>query len=122
MRTTKKQTENDFISLDYVVDFFYTIGFTWELEYFNHKEQRYKNAEKFEDIVSDWPRLTTLQLYSGENQGQVDFLITPALFKRYREIFEVQGSQSQMELVKDYSNEWQRFVLEKKSSETKNTP
>ena len=76
---------NDFdITIKDVVEFFYTIGFTWEHRYYNSKLRRFVDAKTFDDIVSSYPYTTTFELYSGENMGYVDFFVTPTQFKRYR--------------------------------------
>ena len=47
---------NDFdITIKDVVEFFYTIGFTWKRSYYNHKLRKFVNAKTFDDIVLDYP-------------------------------------------------------------------
>lgn len=106
---------NDFdITIKDVVDFFYTIGFTWEHSYYSHKSRRFVDAKTFDDIVSNYPYTTTLELYSGENMGYVDFFITPTQFKRYREETNVMGSGSNIYVDRDYSKQWVKFIVERK--------
>ena len=109
---------NDFdITIKDVVEFFYTIGFTWEHRYYNHKSRRFEDAKTFNDIVSSYPHTTTLELYSGENMGYVDFFITPTKFTRYREETNVMGSGSNIYVDRDYSKNWVKFIVEKKYRE-----
>lgn len=105
---------NDFdITIKDVVEFFYTIGFTWEHGYYNRKLRRFVDAKTFDDIVSNYPYTTTFELYSGENMGYVDFFVTPTQFKRYREETNILGSGSNI-YVDDYSPKWLKFIVERK--------
>ena len=109
---------NDFdITIKDVVEFFYTIGFTWEHSYYNSELRRFVDAKIFDDIVSNYPYTTTLELYSGENMGYVDFFISPTKFMRYREETNVMGSGSNMYVDRDYSRQWVKFIVEKKYKE-----
>lgn len=117
------KNSNDFdITIKDVVEFFYTIGFTWEHRYYNNKLRRFVDAKTFDDIVSSYPYTTTLELYSGENMGYVDFFITPTKFTRYREETNVMGSGSNIYVDRDYSKQWLKFIVERKYKESiKNT-
>ena len=105
-----------------VEEFFYTIGFTWKHSYYNSKLRRFVDAKTFDDIVSDYPYLTTFELYRGENMCYIDFFVSLTKFVRYRDETNVMGSGSSFYADKDYSKQWIKFIVEKKYRQiTENT-
>ncbi|MGN0960749.1 MAG: hypothetical protein ACI4PF_00950 [Christensenellales bacterium] len=104
------------MKIEYVEEFLSRLGYEWKREYFNSKTLDYVVAEKWEDIRSNFFRLTSLRLYKGKDYGYIDFLINEKHFIQYREEPEIQGSGSQIYMDKDYSNEWQQFQAEKSPS------
>ena len=99
-----------------VQEFLGKIGYEWKGEYYNSKAREYVVAERWEDIRSNFARLTSLKLYRGERDGYIDFLINESRFIQYREETEIQGSGSQIYLDKDYSDEWMQFQVAKSPS------
>jgi len=106
------------ITIEDVEGFFKTIGFTWEHNYYNPKLRRFIVAKAFDEIVSDYPYLTTFELYRGENMGYVDFFVSPTKFVRYRDETNVMGSGSSVYADKDYSKQWLKFIVERKHKQS----
>ncbi|MBQ7880943.1 MAG: hypothetical protein IJ358_03790, partial [Clostridia bacterium] len=105
------------ITIEDVQGFLYSIGFTWKHRYYNHKLRRFVDTKTFDEIVSDYPYLTTFELYSGENMFYVDFFVTPEKFIRYRDETNIMGSGSSVYADKDYSKQWPKFIVERKHKE-----
>jgi len=108
---------NDFdITINDVEEFINSIGFRWKHSYYNHKLRRFVDAKTFDDVVSDFPYLTTFKIYVGKNMDEyyVDFFITPTQFMRYKDETNIMGSGSNLYVDKDYSKQWLKFIEERK--------
>ena len=102
--------DNFDITIEDVEEFFKDIGLTWKHNYYNPKLRRFIDAKTFDEIVSDYPYLTTFELYRGEDIGYIDFFVSPTKFIRYREETNVMGSGSSLYADKDYSKQWIKLI------------
>ena len=109
------------ITINDVEEFLSTIGFIWKHKYYNSRLKDFIDAEKFEDIVSNYPYTTMLELCGGKYMVHVNFFITPTKFMRYREETNVIGSGSNIYADRDYSQKWTEFMNERKNKEFNKT-
>ena len=100
--------------LDNVRDFLADHGWKWCGDYYNHELCGYDKAGSFGDIRSSIEhQYTTLKLERGGASYYTEFMITESNFRKYIEKYGVQGSDTEMVLDEDWSEEWLNFCADR---------